>query len=287
MNVEPIPLHLITLPPEMHRRALDPARLAELADSIRDLGLLNPITVEREGDHFVLRAGHRRLEAHRLLRRETISANVRAAGALAHGEVLTWAENLARADLSQIEEAEAVQRQMQRTGCTAAQLARQLHRSTDWVQERIELLAAPAELQDLVHRRELPMSHARELARVTDAQHRHHLTHYAIQSGASFPVIRDWVAQWRLHAESGNATQAPLPPMPIDGGRIVVLMPCMTCGDALPAEQLRIVRMCPGCLDTVTKATAEWREAAHQQPAQQDEGAPALRAPAGEPPAQS
>jgi hypothetical protein len=103
------------------------------------------------------------------------------------------------------------------------------------------------------------MRHAIVLARVTDDEHRRHLTAYAIGSGASYNVIRDWVAQWQLHKEAGHTTAAPLPPVPVDGGRYVVMVPCMCCGEPLPADVLRIVRMCAGCHDNVLQATAEWR----------------------------
>lgn len=272
MDIQKIPLSLITLPVEMHRRALDAARLEELAASIKAIGLLNPITVERAGDHYVLRAGHRRLEAHRLLRLDAIHANVRSPDELGHGEILTWAENLDRADLSPVEEAEAVSRMIEHAHLTIEAAAKYLRRSRDWVTERLNLLSAPRELQDLVHRRELPMRHAYELARVTDADHRAHLTRYALLSGASYAVIRDWVAQWRLHAGSENMGAAPLPAYPLDGSRITIMIPCLTCGAAHPAESLRIVRMCPECHGNVLQATEDWRRVQNQvNPAQQGE----------------
>ena len=276
MNVQKIPLSLITLPVEMHRRALDAARLEELAASIKDIGLLNPITVERDGDHYVLRAGHRRYEAHRLLRLDTIEANIRDEGAIANGEPITWAENLERADLSPLEEAEACARMMQRCGFTIERAAKQLRRSRPWVDERLKLLTAPKDLQDLVHTRELPMRHASELARVTDEAHRHHLTRYALLSGASYGVIRDWVAQWRLHANSDDPGAAPLPAYPMDGSRITIIIPCLTCGTPHPHEQLRVVRMCNDCHANVLQATSEWRATVNQvNTARPAENAPA------------
>lgn len=259
MNVQEIPLHLITLPPSLHRKALDAAALERLANSIRDVGLMNPITVEREGDHYVLRAGHRRLEATRLLRHDTIAANVREPGDVAHAEVLTWTENLEREDLSPIEQAEACKRMVEHGHLTPGAVARLLRRSQDWVEERLDLLAIPPALQGLVHEKELPMRHAIELARVSDDAHREHLTRYALLSGASFSVIRDWVSQWRLHAENPSAQAAPLPPLPGPGERAIVLIPCLTCGEAIPPYELRVAHICHGCHSAVMEATEEWR----------------------------
>lgn len=267
MQVREIPLRLITLPNELHRISMDPAALKSLADNIEAVGLLNPITVEVEGDHFVLRAGHRRLEAHRLLRRESIWANVRDADATAHGEILTWAENFDRSDLSPIEQARACDRAMKKGGFSPAQLARQIKRSVDWVEDRIALLSTPSTLQDLVHAGELPMRHAHELARVTDDQHREHLTRYALLSGASYSVIKDWVAQWRLHSENPAYTPLNLPPLPLDGQRAVVMIPCWTCTTPKQPHEMRVQHICIECARAVLEATAEWREAAAPPPA--------------------
>jgi ParB family chromosome partitioning protein len=163
------------------------------------------------------------------------------------GEILTWAENLERANLSPIEEARACERAVKKAGLFPAQIAKQIHRSIDWVEERLALLSIPAALQDLVHTRQLPMRHANELARVTDDAHREHLTRYALMSGASFSVIKDWVGQWRLHAENPAYAPLALPPLPVDGERAIVLIPCMTCGDAKPPHELRVKHICVDC----------------------------------------
>ncbi len=278
MDIRKIPLSSITYPPELDREALDPEELRELAASIELLDLINPITVETAGDHFMLRAGRRRCEAHRLLGRVEIMANVRSPGEVGHGELITWAENLDRSQLSFLEEAKSIKRMMDKTNLGPAAIARKLHRSVDWVDSRLELLTVPPELQDLVHKRQLPLNIANHLAKVTDPDHRAHLVHYAIQSGASFSVIRDWVSQWKLHEETGKLEAAPLPPMPIDGGRYVIYIPCMTCGQAHPAEQLRIVRICPPCVDNIIQATAEWRAAtAASAPPNSPPTTPAMR----------
>jgi len=268
MQMLEIRLDLITLPPDLHREALDAAALERLARSIEAVGLLNPITVESIGDHYLLRAGHRRLEAHRLLRRTHIHAQVRDPGELGHGEVITWIENLEREDLTPLEQARACRRMIETRGLTARKVAELLRRSIHWVEDRLELLDTPTELQALVHKAELPMRHALELARVTEPAHREHLTRYALLSGASFSVLKDWVAQWRLHTETASGVPAPLPPLPLEGQRAIVLIPCLTCGEARPPHELRAAHICAGCHQVVMDATAEWRKptAQHNSP---------------------
>ncbi len=260
MKIEEIPLSQITLPPELDRDSIDPEALRELAESIESVGLLNPITVEIVGDHYMLRAGRRRMEAHRLLHRTHITANIRDPAEMGQGDVITWAENLDRADLSKLEEARSVKRFQDHTGFSPAQLGKKLHRSPDWIRARLDLLDAPEALQQHVHKRELALATAIELARVTNDDDRDRLTHYALMSGASLTVIKDWVAQWRLHQETHASGAAPMPPILLEQGRITVLVPCLTCATPFPAETLRIVRICNDCLNTVTSATNEWRQ---------------------------
>jgi hypothetical protein len=120
----------------------------------------------------------------------------------------------------------------------------------------------PAELIEHVHAGKLPISHALTLARVTDDGHRCHLTTYALRSGASHAVLKDWVGQWLLDLEAGRLATATLPAIPVEGQPYVVTVPCLTCGVPHPALELRIVRMCPPCVQQVAEATAEWREKA-------------------------
>lgn len=262
MRIEEIPINRITLPAYLHRLALDPVKLQSLANSIRDVGLQQPIGLDPEGDHYMLAFGHRRLEAHRLLGRTHITAKISEPGALASGEVLTWTENLEREDPSPIEQARALTRMHTAGGLTIATIAKLLKRSEDWVEARLALLTMPAELIDHVHKGALPISHALTLARVTDEGHRCHLVAYAMRSGASHAVLKDWVAQWLLDLEAGRLSEATLPALPIAGETYVVTVPCITCGIPHPAVELRIVRICPPCIDNVIQATAEWRKAA-------------------------
>ncbi len=270
MKIEEIPLSQITLPPELDRDSIDPEALRELAASIESVGLLNPITVEVVGDHYMLRAGRRRMEAHRLLHRTYITANIREPSEMGQGDVITWAENLDRADLSKLEEARSVKRFQIHTGFSPAQLGKKLHRSPDWIRARLDLLDAPEALQQHVHKRELAIATALELARVTNDDDRDRLTHYALMSGASLTVIKDWVAQWRLHQETHASGSAPMPPILLEQGRITVLVPCLTCATPFPAETLRIVRICNDCLAVVTGATNEWRQKNEEVPAEKN-----------------
>lgn len=247
MNVQMIALTRIVLPPELHRVNLDADALATLADSIQRDGLLQPIIVEPLADQYLLRAGHRRLLAHQMLRATEIAANVREPGETTNGETVTWVENLERADLSPMEQARAINRAHNDHGITLADLARQLHRSEDWIQSRLDLYALPDDMAALVHTGDLPIRHALMLATISDTNHRSYLMNYTRGAGASADTIKEWVRQWHIARESGDTAAAPRPAMPEPGQPPTVTMPCHACGDVHNVYTLHIVRVCRSC----------------------------------------
>jgi ParB family transcriptional regulator, chromosome partitioning protein len=260
MTTRNLQLHQVIVPPHVHRFEISEDSIKDLAASIQEVGLINPITVIDNGDEtYTLRAGHCRILAHEYLRRSHIQANV-ITGSLRDTEAVTFAENLHRTPLSPMEEAYAIQHEHTENLVSIDQIARVLHRSVEWVHQRLALVEMPPDLRDLVHRRQLPIGSALALATVTDAPHRHYLQRYAIDAGANIQVVAEWVRQWQLAAELGNAHQAPKPQMPEPGQTLVVTMPCFACGAPHPYQDLRIIRMCTPCL---TATTATPQEPAH------------------------
>lgn len=255
MKVESIPVDLIVLPPYMHRVSIDQDKLNQLAASIAEHGPLQPIVVEQLGDHYLLRAGHRRLLAHIQLGRDTIAANIREPGDTTHGEALTWIENLQREDLSPMEEARALHRAHTEHRLTIDTLADQLKRRPEWIAQRLSLVALPDNLATLVHTRELPISHALLLAEITDDQHRDYLTTYAKNAGVSTTILREWVRAWATARDAGDGAAAPRPAIPEPGQPIVITMPCYSCGNTHPVTALRIVRVCPQCARALADLT--------------------------------
>lgn len=155
------------------RTVFDPASLAELAASIHEHGLLQPITVRQigESDLFQIVAGERRYRACELLgwlEIPAIVADVTADEAAA----LMLAENTARRDLDAIDEARAYQVRIDRLGWTVADCARAAGVSEVRVQFRLKLLRLRPDLQDLVRTGNLPLGYAQALADANLDAHR-------------------------------------------------------------------------------------------------------------------
>src|ERR687894_952529 len=145
-----IPPELIQPNARQPRRTFDHARLAELAESIRQRGVLQPIVVRPlAGGSFELIAGERRLRAAQMVALETIPALVRDTDDWERLDV-ALAENMARVDLNPIEEARACAMLVDDLGLSKAEVGRRVGKSRVAVSNLVRLLELPDEALELV-----------------------------------------------------------------------------------------------------------------------------------------
>ena len=153
--------------PKQPRTVFDNESLTQLADSIKSVGLVQPVVVRKRGSAYELVAGERRWRAAKLAGLEKIPAIVREAG---DGESLELAliENLSREDLNPIDTARAYAILQEDFGTTQEQLAGKLGRSRSSVANTLRLLDLPDEVQDLIEKGALSEGHGRALLSVPD-----------------------------------------------------------------------------------------------------------------------
>ena len=158
-----IPLDLIQPNARQPRRTFDQARLAELAESIRTRGVLQPVVVRPlAGGSFELVAGERRLRAAQMVELDRIPALVRDTDDWERLDV-ALAENMARVDLNAIEEARACAMLVDDLGLTKQEVGRRVGRSRAAISNLIRLLELPEEALELIERGELSEGHGRAL----------------------------------------------------------------------------------------------------------------------------
>jgi len=250
-------LSLAALDPPNHPSRLDydETEIAALADSMRDVGLINPILVEPNGERFTIIAGDQRVRAARLLGWTHITATTHEPTNHHQTTQLRLAENLQRSDLSPIEEARELYRLQHDHHLTTPQIARLVRRREPWVDQRLALLQLPDDLGPLVHTRRMAIAGALALARCDDERHRNYLTQYAINEGASAHTIAMWVESWRVTHDLAQSAGAPPPPLFAPSGAPVVYMQCSTCHGQFPHTDLRIARHCDPCLEILNQPT--------------------------------
>jgi ParB family chromosome partitioning protein len=160
--------------PAQPRLSYDEDSLTELADSIRERGVLQPILVRPVGHEYELIAGERRWRASKLAGRETIPAIVAEFDDQTALEV-SIIENLQREDVSPLEEAAMFRRMTETFDYSVRQLAQKIGKDKGYVENRLRLTDAPADVRELVSVRRDTISHAYELMKITDDRKRRRL----------------------------------------------------------------------------------------------------------------
>ncbi|WP_420633337.1 ParB/RepB/Spo0J family partition protein [Candidatus Palauibacter sp.] len=170
--------------PFQPRAEFDPERLAELAESIRQNGLLQPIVVRAVGEAFEIVVGERRFRAMQSLGWTSVPAIVRT---LSDEQMLVVAlvENLQRADLSALEEARGYRELMDQFGLTQEQVGRHVGRDRSTVANALRLLALPAPVLTLLASGELSAGHGRALLMLPDSDDRTRMAVEAVEQGWS------------------------------------------------------------------------------------------------------
>ncbi|MBN1204407.1 MAG: ParB/RepB/Spo0J family partition protein [Myxococcaceae bacterium] len=144
------------------RRYFDEAKLAELTESIKAQGVLQPVLVRKDGDGYKLIAGERRWRAAQAAGLKEVPALVREVTE-AQAFELALVENLQRTDLNPIEEAEGYQRLVDEFKLTQEQISQRVGKDRSTVANALRLLALPADVKALVADGSLSMGHARAL----------------------------------------------------------------------------------------------------------------------------
>ena len=163
-----LPVEDIAPNPCQPRRAFDPQPLAELADSIRRHGILQPLTVRQTAEGWELVAGERRLRAAKLAGLETVPC-IRIQAEEQESALLALIENIQRKDLHYFEEAAAIAAYLRQSGATQEEAAALLGRSPSALANKLRLLRLGPDCRLLVENG-LTERHARALLRLEDPE---------------------------------------------------------------------------------------------------------------------
>jgi ParB family transcriptional regulator, chromosome partitioning protein len=188
-----LPLDSISPNPRQPRTAFDEEAMNELVESIREVGMLQPIVVRPLGGaRFELVMGERRWRAAQLADLDTIPAIVRetADHALLRDALL---ENLHRVQLNPLEEAAAYQQMLEDFGCTQEELANRIKRSRPQISNTIRLLKLPPTVQRRVAAGVISAGHAKALLAIEDPDGQERLAQRVIAEGLSVRALEELV----------------------------------------------------------------------------------------------
>jgi ParB family chromosome partitioning protein len=188
-QIREVPISKILPNPAQPRLSYDEDSLTELADSIREHGVLQPILVRPSGGKFELIAGERRWRASGMAGRESIPAIVAEFDEQTALEV-SIIENLQREDVSPLEEAAMFRRMTDVFGYSLRQLAQKVGKDKGYIENRLRLSDAPADVRELVSVRKDTISHAYELMKIGDERKRRRLAKRIAAGDLSLAKLR-------------------------------------------------------------------------------------------------
>ncbi|MGD0724088.1 MAG: ParB/RepB/Spo0J family partition protein [Spirochaetia bacterium] len=193
-TVAEVRLSLIKPNPQQPRQEFDDASLRELADSIREKGVLQPILAEADQDGgYSIIAGERRVRAAKIAGLEKIPVIVRQFSAAEKLEI-ALIENVQREDLTPIEQALAYRRLMEMANLSQEQIAQKVGKDRSTVANTLRLLKLPVEAQDALTRGSITSGHARALLMLLNPSDQQLLLHRVVESGISVREAEDMAA---------------------------------------------------------------------------------------------
>jgi len=210
-SISEVDIDLIVANPNQPRVHFDENALSELATSIRELGVISPITLRKNEDGtYLIIAGERRYRASKSIGLRTIPAYVKTA---ADEQVMEMAliENIQREDLNAIEIALSFYRLMEEYNLTQERLSERVGKNRTTIANYLRLLRLPAEIQMGIKDKKIDMGHARAILGVNDPALQLQIYEKILHEGYSVRKVEDVV---RSIAESGVIESKPKPQNP-------------------------------------------------------------------------
>ena len=178
--------------PVKPRKQFDSGALEELSLSIKNYGILNPLTVRCRGGRYELVAGERRLRAAKLAGLDEVPCIMLDVN-MEDASLIALIENLQRRDLDFIEEATGISQLIRMFGMSQEEAARRLGKSQSAVANKLRLLRLPSDVLDALRANGLTERHGRALLRLPDANAQRAALQYIIENGLTVAATDEYI----------------------------------------------------------------------------------------------
>ena len=252
-QIRSVRLELIDEPTGRIRLDVSEEGVKELAASIEGIGLLQAILLRKAGSRFEVVFGHRRFLAFKSLGREEIPAVVKELDDV-EVALMRATENVAREDVSPIEEGAVYVDLREEHGLTLDEISKRMRKSVGVIKRRMDLLKMPDCLQKAIHFGQIKYSVGEVLWSLGDVDRISYFLGFAVDHGASRSVVQGWVhdekKRRRLDTATGGGGGSPENPMQTRP----VYVPCDVCLGSMEIGKETIIRACETCVKLITQA---------------------------------
>ena len=273
--IKDIAINDIVFPPIEMRSNVSFEGLDELARSIRQVGLINPISVRPLGDKFELIAGFRRLKASEIVGKQAIACIIINSNDDI-SELQKAHENLFREEVNPLDEGKYFKTLIAKHDWKLADMAAMLHKSQSYVSRRITLTESDPVIAEAVQDGQINLSVAEELNKITSDTSRKFYLGHCINHGATVDIVRSWRVQANMDSSQPSEKEIihldPVTNEPItdpqvlqklqdDTGPIMELTEtvrefryCTGCSGKTEAKEIFTAHFCPQCREVFEKS---------------------------------
>lgn len=255
-TLEMLSLNLLDDPERPMRTGLDADSVRDLAVSIKEVGIIEPIIVRQRNNRYEIIAGHRRSVAAEVAGLVVVPCRIVEASD-EQVEMMKIHENLYRLDVNPIEEAHHYNRLIQDMKLTPRRIAEIIKRSERYVYDRLNILSYPQQLLDALDSGSISFSVAREFARLTDERQLGNYIRYAAANGQTAAGAKKWVedslkpAYQPPTSDPGEPGQQPMFVQSNDLG------PCFFCQEPTHLNDCQTVYVHDGCIERRNQIMAD------------------------------
>ncbi|MBM4338989.1 MAG: ParB/RepB/Spo0J family partition protein [Deltaproteobacteria bacterium] len=247
-EIKLIPIEKIDPPGTDQRDMIDPIKIVELAESIREKGLINPILLRPQNGRYEIVAGHRRFLAHQHLQAKVVPAILKEMDDV---EVILYRaiENLQRENLTPMEEARAYWLMKTRGGMNIQETCRQTGKHENTVRRFLRIYEWPEYAQDAIEKKGLSIRVAEVLMDIDDSDMRKYYINMGAENGITLKVAEMWVSDYKKSKQGALFQETGAE----EGMNVVpesrpVYVTCQCCYGAVEIREAKQLVVCGKCL---------------------------------------
>lgn len=227
--------------------------IADLAASLKRVGIIEPLVVSPKGKVFHLIAGHRRFRAAKEARLKKVPCVIEERKMTVQSEV-AFAENFHRKDMSPIETAAMLAEYKNRHKLSVEEIAKIAHKTRQWVDRLLKIEDWPADVQMAVHKGQITVSAASNLAVIGDKTYRLFLLRNAVEQGATARTTAAWLQEYNSRQPMEKAIERGPAEAVATPTTLAPQAPCYICSQSFPANEVSHIPVCGACIQIIRKA---------------------------------
>lgn len=252
MQILEISIDQLFEPREQVRSIITSEGLEELAESIKRIGVIEPLVVRKEGEKYEVIVGHRRLLAAKIAGLLTIPCIIKDELNIDESEIKLH-ENFYREDINPVDEAEFYSYLAKNKGLKTDEIAQKINKSTSYIEDRLRLLEGDLAIAEAVRAGAINISVAKELNMIKDESIRRLYLHDTVELGATLERVREWRLNWEREVRTKEALAAGIKPEELPKVLPKYYWQCPLCEKVTEINRIIPVHLCQKCYDFVAE----------------------------------